>query len=77
MVHRRRRGCRLRADSEKELVAFVQIEDKAELDALKFSLRRQVPHYMLPQRIVPIQNIPRTDRGKVDRQLLIERYATA
>ena len=67
----------LSPDSDKELVAFVNIADNFEVNSLKSILRQRLPHYMLPQRIIEVKSIPRTDRGKINRQRLTEIHASA
>ncbi|HEX8903859.1 MAG TPA: AMP-binding protein, partial [Longimicrobiaceae bacterium] len=53
---------------DRRLVAYVAGE--VEVDALRESLRRTLPDYMIPAAFVVLEEIPRTPRGKVDRAAL-------
>ncbi|WP_136618319.1 MULTISPECIES: non-ribosomal peptide synthetase [Mesorhizobium] len=61
----------------KRLVAFVAVNAPHDAETLALSrqlrdfLRRQLPRYMLPQRIVILDRLPRTPNGKIDRQALL------
>ncbi|MBZ9845110.1 non-ribosomal peptide synthetase [Mesorhizobium sp. CA5] len=63
----------------KRLVAFVAANEPRDADTVALSLRlrellkRQLPEYMLPQRIVILQRLPRTPNGKIDRGALLTR----
>ncbi|RVB78743.1 MULTISPECIES: non-ribosomal peptide synthetase [unclassified Mesorhizobium] len=65
----------------KRLVAFVAANEQhdAPVPALSGRLReflkQQLPEYMLPQRIVMLQRLPRTSNGKVDRRALLTKEA--
>ncbi len=53
------------------LVAYVVAEAGAiERDALLAHLRSRLPHYMVPQHVEPIDEIPLLPNGKVDRKAL-------
>jgi amino acid adenylation domain-containing protein/non-ribosomal peptide synthase protein (TIGR01720 family) len=59
----------LRQESDTaQLVAY--IEGDAEIGNLKGALRRRLPDYMLPQRIVKLRQMPLTNNGKIDRKAL-------
>ncbi len=60
--------------SQKELVAFVELEKGKSTNEIQTELEHYLPHYMLPRRIIPIKGLPRTDRGKVNKHRLIEHY---
>ncbi len=51
------------------LHAFVvaQANDDASEAALRAFLQRRLPGYMLPARITPVESLPRTPNGKIDR----------
>ncbi|AZO40905.1 amino acid adenylation domain-containing protein [Mesorhizobium sp. M7D.F.Ca.US.005.01.1.1] len=61
----------------KRLVAFVapnaphDAQTPALSQRLRDFLRRQLPQYMLPQRIVILDRLPRTPNGKIDRRALL------
>ncbi|CCV10740.1 conserved hypothetical protein [Mesorhizobium sp. STM 4661] len=63
-----------RISDRKRLVAFVAAnEHAAETEAsqhLREFLKQRLPDYMLPQRIVVLDRLPRTPNGKIDRQAL-------
>ncbi len=54
------------------LIAFVQVEQKAMFDeaAAKTQLKKQIPDYMIPARIVVLDRLPQTPNQKVDRSAL-------
>jgi len=60
-----------------ELVAFIAGPSLMDPDSIMDELGRVVPSYMLPKRIVPMSEIPLTDRGKTDRVALREFYQKA
>jgi len=57
------------------LLAYVVSRDGAELSAaaLRRSLEKQLPTYMVPAGFVQLSALPLTPNGKVDRQRLVER----
>jgi AMP-binding enzyme C-terminal domain/Phosphopantetheine attachment site/AMP-binding enzyme len=59
------------------LVAFVVPEDRDGCDeaGLRAHLRRTLPDYMVPSKIVELDRLPLTLNGKVDRRALTERAA--
>lgn len=57
-----------------ELVAFFAADEDVTSDEIMTELRNCIPHYMLPQHIIELKHIPRTDRGKIDRGALNEYY---
>ncbi|HYR09510.1 MAG TPA: phosphopantetheine-binding protein, partial [Longimicrobium sp.] len=56
------------APGEARLVAYV-VGD-ADVEALRGELRRILPDYMVPAALVPLDRLPRTPGGKVDRRAL-------
>jgi amino acid adenylation domain-containing protein len=56
----------------KRLVAFVVAASEAELNVgkLREDLRDRLPDYMIPNSFVPLEEIPLTPNGKVDRKAL-------
>ncbi|MBT5890779.1 MAG: amino acid adenylation domain-containing protein, partial [Chromatiales bacterium] len=53
------------------LVAFVaSADDEFDIDALRAELRQTMPGYMLPSAFIPLNTIPITSNGKVNRQAL-------
>jgi amino acid adenylation domain-containing protein len=56
-----------------KIIGFVEA-DEENLDRMSEDLKRLIPKYMIPARILPLKNLPRTKNGKVDRQFLISAY---
>ena len=54
------------------LVAYtvIKVEEEGWLDLLKAHLRRQLPDYMVPALIIPLERIPLTPNGKLNRAAL-------
>ena len=57
------------ADLE-ELVGFFESDRELETAAVHTALRGKLSPYMVPKRLIRLQQIPRSGRGKVDRQAL-------
>ncbi|MEG4322162.1 MULTISPECIES: amino acid adenylation domain-containing protein [unclassified Microcoleus] len=57
------------AQETKQLVAFV-VPSTVNVDAMKQHAVSKLPHYMVPARIVAVDELPLTPNGKVDRQTL-------
>ena len=55
-----------------ELIAFFEARKGISSEDILGKLSDKVPKYMLPQHIFSVANIPRTDRGKIDRSSLLE-----
>ena len=53
-----------------ELAAFVVLTGGCTPAQVRKELKGQLPHYMLPRLILPIEQLPRSERGKLDRQAL-------
>jgi acyl-coenzyme A synthetase/AMP-(fatty) acid ligase len=53
------------------IVAFAVTEDGGLPPRLLQTLAHQLPYYMMPQRVLAIKEMPRTERGKVDRRTLL------
>jgi len=60
------------SDTEKELIACVELTQNSDLSKTMEKLTSQLPQYMIPKRIVPVHQIPRSNRGKVDREKLLK-----
>ena len=56
--------------SHQQLVAWVRLIDEADVGQLRPWLQTQLPEYMIPSAFLPIQEIPQTPNGKVDRKRL-------
>ena len=55
---------------EKYLCAYIVSNEALDLTGLREYLLRRLPDYMIPAYFIPVDNIPFTDRGKVDRKTL-------
>ncbi|KAJ1949306.1 hypothetical protein IWQ62_006755, partial [Dispira parvispora] len=55
----------------KQLVVYVSPQS-VDVDKVKESLRTTLPYYMVPTHIIPLEAIPKTRNGKVDRRALAE-----
>ncbi len=55
--------------SSKQLVAFV-VPSTVNVDTMKQYALFNLPHYMVPARIVAVDELPLTPNGKLDRQAL-------
>jgi non-ribosomal peptide synthetase component F len=55
---------------EKELIACVEVVGDTDLSQTMAALAEQLPPYMIPKKLVPIERIPRNERGKIDRNKL-------
>lgn len=58
--------------SDTELVAFVT-PAHVDVDAARERVRARLPYYCVPVRVIALDELPITPRGKVDRQVLLER----
>ena len=70
-------ACALFDADQQEIVLF--IETTAEIVARKFKmeLKKYVPAYMVPGKIVTMEKFPHTPSGKIDRVGLRKTYITA
>ncbi len=57
------------APETKQLVAFV-VPSTVNVDAMKQYALSELPHYMVPARLIAVDELPLTPNGKVDRQAL-------
>jgi amino acid adenylation domain-containing protein len=58
------------SSNDQRLVLFVQGESLPDMAELRLQLSKHLPSYMLPQHIAPIDQIPRTANGKLNRKEL-------
>ena len=66
-----------RGENGKELTGFVVPEGASNIPEIMGSIRKQLPHYMVPGKLVSINNIPLTVHGKIDHDKLIMLEAEA
>ncbi|MFJ3928596.1 condensation domain-containing protein, partial [Streptomyces sp. NPDC090022] len=65
------------ADGHKRLVAYVVADEAIPTADLRAHLARTLPDYMVPALFVPLERLPLTPSGKVDRRALPEPEAPA
>ncbi|OEK08686.1 peptide synthetase [Flavivirga aquatica] len=65
-----KRAVTLKYDS-KTLVAFVSPEIITE-DQAKETVSKALPYYCIPERIIALKELPKTNRGKINKRLLME-----
>ncbi|KAJ1968140.1 hypothetical protein IWQ62_001424 [Dispira parvispora] len=53
----------------KQLVTYVSPQS-VDVNEVTLALKRALPYYMMPTHIIPVDNIPKTRNGKVDRRAL-------
>lgn len=58
-----------------ELVAFTEVEDGFDVQNLAAYLKVRLPSYMVPKRFLKLTSIPRTDRGKIARDELLNIFS--
>jgi amino acid adenylation domain-containing protein len=58
--------------SDTRLVAYVVSEDGAGTSALREHLSKTLPEYMVPSAFIPLESLPLTPSGKLDRRALPE-----
>ena len=58
-----------------ELIVFFESKNRLEPAEIKTKLNELLPPHMVPQLMIPVDNLPRTNRGKVDRPALNRLYA--
>ena len=62
-----------RTDGEPVLAAYVIMRAGADPAALRVRLADELPYYMVPAAVVPVEDFPRTPNGKIDRIALASR----
>ncbi|MDX2504358.1 MAG: amino acid adenylation domain-containing protein, partial [Gammaproteobacteria bacterium] len=57
---------------DKRLIAYIVLKNEAQLDtnSLKTLCQSELPEYMIPQHFVPLEKLPLTLNGKIDRKSL-------
>ncbi|SHJ37693.1 non-ribosomal peptide synthetase [Pseudozobellia thermophila] len=53
------------------LLAFITADEEVDMERLKRSLRKTLPDYMLPSRIIEVESLPLLPNGKVDKKRLL------
>ncbi len=57
---------------DKELIAFILSRVRFDVKEMRSHLQKQLPEYMVPGRLIRVEEFPLTPNGKVDRQELEE-----
>jgi amino acid adenylation domain-containing protein len=57
-------------NGEKRLLAYVVSTGELAIEQLRSYLSKKLPDYMVPAAIIPMQRLPLTENGKLDRQAL-------
>lgn len=63
------------AENNKYLVAFIVPEEDAttvDIAGIRQQLKQELPGYMMPAQVIPVNKIPVTENGKTDRKWLAE-----
>lgn len=69
------KSCCAMFNSEKEeIVLFLETDEKIVQRKFNMELKKYIPAYMVPQRIVSMSVFPHTPSGKIDRQTLKKEY---
>jgi len=55
-----------------KIVAFIQVENSLTLEYIKSILTQKLPPYMLPNKIIILDELPKNQNGKIDRRKLQE-----
>ena len=55
---------------DKRLVAYVVLDEETTVDEVRRSMQRKLPEHMIPSVFVPLQALPLTSNGKIDRRAL-------
>jgi L-proline---[L-prolyl-carrier protein] ligase len=58
------------------IAAFCTVQQQADGEELQHACRERVPSYMVPERIIVVDSLPRTPNDKYDRPQLTKRAAT-
>jgi acyl-coenzyme A synthetase/AMP-(fatty) acid ligase len=58
-----------------ELVAFIESEGDIDFSDLGHYLEKRIPSYMVPKRFISVKTLPRNERGKIDREEILQRYS--
>jgi acyl-coenzyme A synthetase/AMP-(fatty) acid ligase len=72
------RSCLIFVEETDQLVLYVELSNSGEFDSKKHSiknhLRQELPSYMVPSRLITINEIPLNSNGKIDRRKVFETF---
>ena len=60
-------GCAVYDHEKKEIVFFYESKEPLDTAAFRREIGKQLPRYMLPGRLVHMEELPRNANGKIDR----------
>ncbi|MCM1235183.1 MAG: amino acid adenylation domain-containing protein, partial [Ruminococcus flavefaciens] len=66
------RCCAQYDDNKKKIVLIIETNEDIDSKTIEDDLRRLIPEYMIPGKIVSIEKLPLNSNGKIDRKLLKE-----
>lgn len=69
-------ACVLYNQTQKEIILIFETNEDVNAKMLRSRLQTRLPKYMLPTSFVEIQEMPRNQNGKIDRQALTAQYAS-
>lgn len=67
-------ACVLFDSVSQEIVLFVQTSDNLKLRKLNIEMKKYIPAYMTPNRLICLEKLPLTPNGKIDRVRLKKEY---
>ena len=56
----------------KKIICFVETKKKIQINEMLCNLKKKIPNYMIPNKILPIKKIPKNINGKINRRRLSE-----
>jgi len=61
--------------TEKRLIAFIVLKQNIEKTDLRTFIQKQLPDYMIPSAFMPMEAMPLTPNGKIDRHALLNKFS--
>lgn len=68
--------CAMFSAESEEIFLFLQTDEEIVPRKFNMRLKKVLPAYMIPQKIISMPRFPHTPSGKIDRQLLKKKYIT-
>ena len=68
------KACALYDSEKEEIILVAESKEKLVLRKFNMELSKYVPKYMLPQKLVVLEEMPLTPNRKTDRKLLFNEY---
>jgi acyl-coenzyme A synthetase/AMP-(fatty) acid ligase len=63
-------GCVVYNFIKKEIILFYEARQEISLADFRIKVSAELPKYMIPDKLIKLDNLPRNTNGKIDRQLL-------